>query len=229
MFDVLHHARVQQLLQQADEARVLLEAGDDPAVREALTSVYADLGKEIHALARERTALAAELAPFDDEDDHTAIPGPEILIDQLVEGAPEEGPVDILGLTHLGHLLGGADLEPLDALLQVIVPPRDLSDPETMPEEVAKVQWASGELEGRLEGLPDALQTAVVGLLASRTRNMAAHLDVDIGPRRTLERLRRFREHQDLPWVGGLLPDARPERATWAADARAYWELLRTA
>lgn len=258
MFDVLDNPRVQELLLQAEEAVGLLGGGDDAELREALTAIYGDLGKLVHGLARQRKpeilrvpddpdddpdlddgpgmsttfdpdAVETSLADFTDEDDYTAIPGPDELMRHAADLDDGE-PVETMSLRELSRIMGeqGRFWErDLSELLSLLTPPEDLVDPDVMPEEASKVQWASGELAGRLADTPDAVQTAVLGMLAARARNVAAHLDVDIGPRMAIERLRRYREHQDLPWVAGLLPNARPEGRTWAEDAGSFWELLR--
>lgn len=92
--------------------------------------------------------------------------------------------------------------------------------------EASRVQWASSELERRLGGLPADVQLAFIGLLAARAHLLREHLDVDVGPRLALDRLDRFRVGNDLPPVSGLLATPRPERGTWARDARMWYQLL---
>lgn len=112
-------------------------------------------------------------------------------------------------------------------LLDLVALPDDLVDPGVLPDEASKVQWASGEVDHRLPRFPQRVQLALIGLLAARARNVQAHLDLDIGPRMAVDRLRRYRELNDLPWVVGITPGPGPETTSWADDAEAYWLLLR--
>lgn len=241
MPDVFDSPRVQELLQQAEDARVSLDPG--PVLDEALDGLYRAVGRELHIwVRRERPDLLLsgegptplelsdlpELADYTGEDDLTEIPEPGSLLGPREESAGPEIPQSSLASIQASmRALGGVGEHDLSELLALLRPPRDLIDPAVMPDEASKVQWASGELAGRLADTPEVLQVAVLGMLAARARNVAEHLDVDIGPRMAIDRLRRYRDQQDLPSVAGLLPNARPELATWAEDARAFWELLR--
>jgi len=156
--------------------------------------------------------------------------------------APVVDDLELVGLAALRHdasdpngqialLRAGAEapewVEPLGQLLDLLRPPDDLLAPAAMPEEASKVQWAAGVIEERLPGLPERIQLAVLGLLGCRALNLAAHLDVDVGPRLALDRLKRFRDDQQLPYVASLAPGPHPELDTWAEDAEAFWVLLR--
>ncbi len=110
--------------------------------------------------------------------------------------------------------------------MELLGMPQDLLASAAMPEEASRVQWAAGQVESRLAACPVPVQSAVLAMLASRARNLAAHLDVDVGPRRALDRLKRYRDAHDLPIVAGLAPGPHPERDTWAEDARAWWALV---
>lgn len=130
----------------------------------------------------------------------------------------------------LARLRPGADpapwLEDLQGWLDMLSPPDDLLDLTAMPEEASRVQWATTQLD-RLISYPHAIQLAVIAMLAARALHLASHLDVDVGPRMALDRLKRFRDIHALPYVGGLMPGPRPELSSWAEDAQALWHLLR--
>ncbi len=104
--------------------------------------------------------------------------------------------------------------------------PADLHGVDALAVEATKVQWATGELGTRLDGLPAEIQTCFLGLLASRCQWLIQRLDVDVGPRLSLDRLRRYRLAGDLASVAGLEPDARPEYGSWADDAKQWWAVL---
>lgn len=238
--DALDHPRIRELLLQAEDVRASLGEGD-AILREALDDVHRELGRQFHLWAHaaqpelfvvespaaEELADLPELPDYTGEDDLTEIPDPE---DLLAYRRELEGPAgESLSLDTIAErmeALGSVEND-LGELLDLLRPPRDLVDPRVMPDEASKVQWASGELAGRLADSPSCVQAAVLGMLAARARNVAEHLDVDIGPRMAIDRLRRYRDQQDLPSVAGLSPNARPERASWADDARAFWEMLR--
>lgn len=233
--------RVQELLEQ-------IEGVSNPLDRDELERLFRKLGKRVHAiwLGDPQSFGAADLAwrvpAWDDlpdlpeQDDHTEIPDPASFQRHLT---PADEPVpgeltrleDLQGQQGTGALatLRGSSLpwrEALDDLLDLIVLPPDLRDPAAMPTEASKVQWGSGELGGRISRFPEPVQQALLALLAARARNLATYLDVDIGPRMALDRLKRVRASQDLPWVVGLTPNAQPETDSWANDARAFWTLL---
>jgi hypothetical protein len=204
--DVLTHPRIEELLAQADEARTQLQDDDDPLaehdVAEALSAIYEELGRAVHGLALETR--------------HTR------------RSPPSASGPEVITLGALRRVMGESSRSgDLYALLSLLTPPADLLDPAAMPDEASKVQWASGELSGRLADAAREVQIAVLAMLAARARNVALHLEIDIGPRMAIDRLKRYRDHEDLPWVQGLVPNARPELDSWADDARAYWELLR--
>ncbi|MEZ4318257.1 MAG: hypothetical protein R3F61_12175 [Myxococcota bacterium] len=176
-----------------------------------------------------------------DDESETDIPVPDRVT------APRTGPaelddVDVVALRdleldatspegQLARLRVGVEPPPwghaLTELADLLTPPDDLVAVAGMPEEASKVQWAASVLDERLAPLPTSVQLAVLGMLAARAHNLAAHLDIDVGPRRALDRLKRYRDTHDLPFVAGLMPGARPEHDTWAEDASAFWALLR--
>lgn len=236
--DPLNDPRVAHLLERIESVRVL----SDPA---ELTDLYAELGTRVHALWQQARAVEApsslEYVPtwgdLPDEDDLTDIPDPSSF---LGHAAPEEEPPGpVVRLETLQALRSSGDgplavhrgsslswREPLDELLDLITLPGDLADPAVMPSEASTVQWASGELQNRIARFPEPVRQALLGLLAVRARNLASHLDVDIGPKMALDRLKRIRSSHELPWVVALMPNARPETGSWVTDARAFWELL---
>lgn len=99
-------------------------------------------------------------------------------------------------------------------------------DDDDLAVEASRVQWASGELERRLPGLPAEVQLCFLGLLAARAHHLREHLDVDVGPRLALDRLDRYRVGNELAPVCGLVATPRPERGSWARDARMWYQLL---
>lgn len=236
--DPLNDPRVADLLEKIEAVRVL----SDPA---ELTDLYAELGTRVHALWQQAQQVDApqtlEYIPtwgdLPDEDDLTDIPDPSSFLSRPAAEAEPPGPVvrldELRQLRATGNgplsVTRGSSLswrEPLDELLDLIAIPGDLADPSLMPSEASTVQWASGELQNRIARFPEPVRQALLGLLAVRARNLASNLDVDIGPKMALDRLKRIRSSHELPWVVALLPNARPETGSWVADARAFWELL---
>ena len=62
--------------------------------------------------------------------------------------------------------------------------------------------------------------------MAARARHLQEVLEVDVGPRVALDRLRSFSQASGLSWVAGLDPNGSPERNTWAEDAVTWWNKL---
>ena len=114
-------------------------------------------------------------------------------------------------------------VEQFRELLQL---PADFDDPKELAVEASRVQWATGELETRLDGMPAEIQVCFVGLLAARCQLLANRLDVTVGPRLSLDRLSRYRLNADLPSVAGLEATARPEYGAWVNDVRQWWAVL---
>ncbi|MCB9677491.1 MAG: hypothetical protein H6737_20450 [Alphaproteobacteria bacterium] len=271
---VLEDPRLLQLLGEADNALALIAQQGDPTgeIAEALDSLFRDIGRYVHELARAAPTFAP-LTPVDvqtdrahfesdgwytdeidgdalplftegelhGDEEQTDIPEPDNVTAPEPPAPVEIDDIDVVPLAALQRDASDADGElarlrvghevpswgpAVAELLELLAPPDDLLASSAMPEEASKVQWAAGVLEERLSGLPTTVQLAVLGMLAARALNLAAHLDVDIGPRRALERLKAYRDALDLPFVSGLLPGPHPECDTWAEDAMAYWALL---
>lgn len=102
-------------------------------------------------------------------------------------------------------------------------PPAEGTD---LTEEASKVQWAASGLDVRWAGFPPAVRTALLGVLASRARVLQEHLEVDIGPRMALDRMRKHRKVADLPSVAALGAERGPETGSWPEDARWWWRAL---
>lgn len=111
-------------------------------------------------------------------------------------------------------------------LLDLLELPADFDDPQELAVEASKVQWAAGELEVRLSSFPASVQIAVIGLLAARAQHLRQRIDVEVGPKLALDRLRRYRLGAGFSSVGGLVAEAHPETGTWADDARGFWSVL---
>ncbi len=105
------------------------------------------------------------------------------------------------------------------------VPP-DLTSPDDLAVEASRVQWATSDLEGRFGLLAPAAQSAVLGLLSSRANLLSERLDVAVGPRLALDRLRKWRLARSLPQVAGIEENPLPERGSWEADARSWWAVF---
>lgn len=114
----------------------------------------------------------------------------------------------------------------LDELMALLALPASFADADELAIEASRVQWATNDLESRLLGLPSEIQIGVVAMLAARSQHLRARLDLDVGPRMSLDRLQRYRIDRDLPAMAGLLPSPRPEFGTWEEDARQWWTLL---
>lgn len=98
-----------------------------------------------------------------------------------------------------------------------------------LADEASRVQWAASAIESRWAGFPSDLRTALIGMLAARSRHLQASLEVDVGPRMALDRLRKARRAASLPEVTGLMPDRGPEQADWREDAVGWWQRLAAA
>ncbi|MEQ1503204.1 MAG: hypothetical protein ABMB14_13285 [Myxococcota bacterium] len=114
----------------------------------------------------------------------------------------------------------------LDELLRMLDLPGSFADADELAIEASRVQWATNDLAARLLGLPAEIQTGVVAMLAARAQHLRHRLDVDVGPRMSLDRLQRYRIDEDLPSVAALLPTPRPEHGAWEEDTRRWWALL---
>jgi len=92
--------------------------------------------------------------------------------------------------------------------------------------EAARVQWATSEMGAMWQEYPEPLQLALLGLLAARLRHLEERISLDVGPKMALERLRSYRVTLGLDSVPGLMPNRRPEYASWAVDAMHWWAAL---
>lgn len=128
-------------------------------------------------------------------------------------------------LTGVGAFRAGtASFTPeLREFLDLLRSPFDLDDAAELGVEASRVQWAAGELEARTHHLPKDVKVALLGLLAARAQHLRTRLDVDVGIRRAIDRMQRFRIERELPAVHGLLPTPVPENHTWLEDAEAWW------
>lgn len=129
------------------------------------------------------------------------------------------------------HVLASGDEDPpwglqLSHLMGLLTLPASFDDPDELAIEASRVQWAANELPNRLDGLPQAVRLCVLGMLAARAQHLRRHLDIDVGPRLALDRMRRYRLSGALPNVAGLRTLPEPERESWERDAVAWWELL---
>jgi hypothetical protein len=114
----------------------------------------------------------------------------------------------------------------LDELLGLLTLPASFADVGELTIEASRVQWATSDLPARIAGLPPEVQIGLIAMIAARAQHLRARLDVDVGPRLSLDRLQRFRLDADLPAVAGLRPMPRPEDGSWERDARRWWRLL---
>lgn len=122
---------------------------------------------------------------------------------------------------------GAPSWEPsLRQLMQLLALPANFADVSELAVESSRLQWASNDLAPRLEKFPQDIRLALVAMMAARAHHLRLRLDSDVGPRLSLERLRRYRLDTDLPAVAGLTPTPRPETGSWEGDARQWWALL---
>jgi hypothetical protein len=138
-------------------------------------------------------------------------------------GARAQDPLTGLG----GFAVGASSFQAeLQEFLDLLRPPFDLDDPAELGVEVSRVQWAANELDARSRSLPKDVTVALLGLIAARAQNLRGRLDVDVGIRRSLDRLQRLRIDRELPAVHALLPTPLPEGGSWLEDAEAWWAVF---
>ena len=285
---LLNNERIRTLLHQADDATRLLERLGEGAetneIREALTGILRDLGREVHVVWRELApsrsdpAAGADDFEFRKRDDSQEATAESLEVDQNTDipevtseppGAAAEDLerwyTDEVEIKQQEPLFNPGELDPnlegdasAPGLLRTpeddvpVVPvdgfevapyPADeawvkslrefvalLGGPPTegadLTEEASKVQWAASGLDVRWAGFPPAVRTALLGVLAARARVLQERLEVDIGPRMALDRMRKHRKSSDLPSVAGLTAERGPETGSWTEDARGWWRAL---
>ncbi len=188
---------------------------DRPADAEDLERWYTD---EVEIQRQEPLFNPGELDTSADTDAGGSPPG-------LVRHADDDVPVVPVDGFEVAPY--AADEDWVKALREFVAllgaPPADDSD---LTEEASKVQWAASGLDVRWGGFPPAVRTALLGVLASRARVLQEHLEVDIGPRMALDRMRKHRKASDLPSVAGLGAERGPETGSWSEDARWWWRAL---
>lgn len=236
------------------EELVAQKEGTD-ALDSALDSVFRDLGQALFervqadrgplippAMDEDPTQFTSELERedtswyddvdvpdrlFDDddlEDDVTDIPEPDPLPEPTAE-APEGERVTLAALQAEPIAPNASWGAALEEWLTLVDLPADLEDAGELAVEASKVQWAAQELE-RLDPFPAPVQLACIGLLAARAQHLRQHLDVGVGPKQVLDRLRRYGQARALPPLAASTLDPHPETGSWAGDARAFWSLL---
>ncbi len=157
--------------------------------------------------------------PLDDEEEYDDLDVETVASMQRRRADPD---------SPMSHLTA----EPPPTWLHHAQPFRDLlalpdeEGPDSWAVEATRVQWASSELVTRLDGLPAEVQVCFLGLLAARCQRLIEVLEVDVGPRLSLDRMRRYALSNDLPTVAGLDASPRPEYGSWAEDARQWWAVL---
>lgn len=155
-----------------------------------------------------------------------------------------------LGRTGAGRVVAAEDEDEADETFELEPLPADAVDPVSEVDEAAP--WLHA-LQAMMEGLqpplveapedeglkldgasaalpnqayPEAVRTALVGLLAARARHLALIRPYDPASGWVLARLRRQRRATGRAPVYGMLPDRAPETGSWAEDAQRWWALL---
>jgi hypothetical protein len=98
--------------------------------------------------------------------------------------------------------------------------------PAQLETEGAQLQWGAANLAEQLDGLPEAVRTVFVAVLACRARRVQLLMDDAIGVEVALRRLLQYRVQERLPMVVALSDAGRPERGAWIRDTLAWWALV---
>ena len=85
---------------------------------------------------------------------------------------------------------------------------------------------ATTDMRVRWMDLPDSVQLALVGYMASLGRDLVDVESVGVDIRLMIGRLRRYRQTAGLPPVVALDPEGRSEYDDWVADAQRWWRAL---
>jgi hypothetical protein len=115
----------------------------------------------------------------------------------------------------------------LRELLDTLGPPPS-GDPDAgaLAEEASRVQWATTNIEVAWADFPAPVRVSLSGLLAARARFLQERLEVDVGPRLALDRLRKYARVAGIAPVVGVLPERSPESGAWADDAARWYAVL---
>lgn len=219
MPDLLSDRRLRSLLDEADRVLSQLrqashEPGTDSAMR-TLDALHRDMGQRLHDL------WLLEL--------RQRAPDAELDMEQLVEieELDEVEPLD--DRSRLGDYAPeapGAWVDGLQDLLALLGKPTDDRDAVTLAVEASRIQWATVGLRRQWPRYPEPIQVALLGMVAARCRFLVQHMEVDLGPRYALDRLRTYRAHTGLATVVGLVDEREPEAGTWTDDALHWWDML---
>ncbi len=248
--------RVRELVSAAEGARQLAESlqgrGKDPVdVLETLEDLHKELGELLHAWVVARMGpLPTEAPPAQQEDGMVieALEAPEDFDTGIFDegGYEEDLPFEDTEDTDevdpsFIHALASSRKAPrrqappdeypawllsLDQLRVSLIMPSDPESPVDLASEAARVQLATIDLDRRWSDYPQPLQLALLGLLSCRARHLADRLQVDVGPRLALNRMKRYRKVAGLPPVVGLISSQQPESGSWTRDALHWWDVL---
>jgi hypothetical protein len=120
----------------------------------------------------------------------------------------------------------GPWVDALQDLLALLDAPTAETDPVSLAVEAARMQWATVGLADRWPRFPEAIQVALLGLIAARCRFLAETMPVDLGPLAALDRLAAYRRLTGITPVVGLVLERGPESASWTDDAIHWWGML---
>jgi hypothetical protein len=155
-----------------------------------------------------------------------AAASPTPLPDDLLEIEPIPLSSDMFPAAEPAPLERPAWLDALGELTELLHGQADPADAAALAVEASRVQWATTGMEQKWAEFPASVRQALLGLLAARSRALQESLEVDVGPRLALDRLRRYRKASGLPPVVGLLPDRGAESGSWSEDAKRWWTVL---
>ncbi len=115
----------------------------------------------------------------------------------------------------------------LSTVLQVLGEPSNVPlDAGGREQFVHSIVAATSNFEVRWSVFPDAVQQALLGLVAARGRRAEAALGADPDVKLAMGRMRRYTDQRSLTLVPALRPGTADGR-DWFADERRYWNVLR--
>lgn len=229
---------------------------DPVDVLETLEELHKELGELVHTwAAAQLEASAAEARPASEEEEtlrleameapeeadtgffHADFQEGELEEDLPYEDTEDTDEVDAASVHGLASSRPAptrtstdeeypAWLLSLDQLMISLAMPTDPESPVELAAEAARVQLATCDLAARWSDYPEPLQLALLGLLSCRARHLSGRLQVDVGPRLALDRMKRYRKAAGLPPVVGLISSQQPESGSWTRDAMHWWEVL---
>lgn len=216
-----HHPDLEPLIRAARNA-IAEETEDKGQKSAALNALYREIGHRIVSLATEAEADKTSAQ----EGLRVAHPLPKVALAVPPPPPPKQHQADTNTAKNVVNSHAPQWCHSVVALLHLTESPRVIHAYTDLSVEAARLLWATLSIQSLNDEVPDAMLTALFGLLSARCHHLCTQLDNPWIPNTVLREVSGRAQQMNIEGLGALATPPKSIFGDWFEEALHWWDVV---